>query len=144
MKPAEYRFPLWINIPDAVYLFKQFTSNLDKPVHERVVKVYEDDNGHQRKTAYWGIFGGPDHYVPYLTKCATDDKGQLVSFDRFCDRWIELEDDRKRQHFIHPPSFQTNRGSGCSSDPYISDWDSICTNRTISCRTRHENRRWTS
>ena len=127
VNPAEYRLPLWINIPQAARLFRQFTSNLDTPVLERVAKIYEHMDGLQRKSVYWGIFGGPDHYVAHLTKCATDEKGNLIPFERFCDRWIELDNGRKREYNIHPPCFQTNRGSGCLNDPYLSGWDSICT-----------------
>lgn len=129
VKPAKYRLPLWINIPKAVHLFRQFTSNLDKPVLERVAKTYEDNNGLQKKTVYWGIFGGPDHYVRHLTKCATDEKGELIPFGHFCDRWVELEKggEKREDYIIRPPCFQTNQGSGCLNDPYLSDWDSICT-----------------
>ena len=105
VQPAEYRFPLWINIPKAAALFKAFTSNLDKPTLERVAKTMPGDNG-IKSTTYWGVFGGAYHYTKHLLKCATDETtGNVIPFKLFCDRWIEVAQDsttRKLSQEIGP------------------------------------------
>ena len=127
VQPAEYRFPLWINIPKAAALFKAFTSNLDKPTLERVAKTMPGDNG-IKSTTYWGVFGGAYHYTKHLLKCATDETtGNVIPFKLFCDRWIEVAGERERVHCAHPPCLGMNQGSGCSNDPYIAGWDHLCT-----------------
>jgi len=127
VKPAEYPLPFWINIPQAAELFRQFTCNLDRPVLERVAKTYVDGNGVEKTTTYWGLFGGSHHYTKHLSKCATDEKGKLIPFELFCDRWIHVEGDQKEVHLVYPPCFGTDQGSGCSNDPYIASWDHIST-----------------
>ena len=127
VKPAEYRLPFWINIPEAAELFKQFTCNLDRPALERVAKTYVDSKGVEKTTTYWGLFGGSYHYTKHLLECATDEKGKLIPFELFCDRWIHVEGKRKEIHLANPPCFTPDQGSGCSDDPYIASWDHIST-----------------
>lgn len=127
VKPAEYCLPLWINIPQAAELFEKFTSNLDKPVLERIAKTYVDGFGVEKTTTYWGLFGGSYHYTAHLVKCATDEKGTVIPFELFCDRWVYVEGDRKEVRVVHPPCFGTDHGSGCLNDPYTASWDHICT-----------------